>query len=408
MPSLVPADKLKGVKFLPVAHTLDRYARLLRDEKRCDIIIALTHIGFSHQMDLERHTERLNGWLAEAEELGLKPFSPELWEFIRERKGYGLSDLEISRIVPGIDVIIGGHSHVGIQPPYEDPVTHTIVVQAYSRFTCVGRMDLYIDPETQTIQSYDHELVTIFGEEYVEDPEAKEWLAHEVGRVEKELSTPISYAKSVITRGDYETTLGNLITDAMCEETGADVALINRGGIRADIPAGDVTELVVYKVLPFGNTVVTIPVTGRELWEVLEAGVSGRRRDTQLSGVRILWNPTLPSGQRICSIEVNGEPLDPDGMYILATSDYLASGAIGYTVLERLSQDAYFGGITIREALVRYLKKRKEVDPQIEGRNIRAENAKMSPLMERLNREAEEAQKAEEAAGTAPPSYYTK
>lgn len=145
-----------------------------------------------------------------------------------------------------------------------------------------------------------------------------------------------------------ETNMGNLIADICLARTrtdGAVVALMNGGGIRASILAGDVTLGNVITVLPFGNTLSVVTVTGAQLLAALENGVSqvetGAGRFPQIAGMRFLYTRQRPVGQRVLSAEVNlpppvgraaaaFAPIDPAASYRLVTNNFLLGGGDGY------------------------------------------------------------------------------
>jgi 2',3'-cyclic-nucleotide 2'-phosphodiesterase (5'-nucleotidase family) len=401
MPSLVPQSYLKGIKFLPVAPTLSRYAEKLRN-KGCDLVFSCTHIGFPHQGgSFDRHRTRMEGWMDDAKKKH-RIFTPPFMNFIYDRKGYGIDDYEVGRMVKGIDLILGGHSHIGLSA-YEAPLSHTIICQAYARLTCIGRMDLYL--ENDRVVKYDHQLITPMEENYWPDLEIQSLVEKLIRESTEGMDVPLGKTLTDLRRGDYETTLGNMITDSMREKAGADVAILNRGGIRANLQAGSITELDLYEVLPFGNAVVHFPVSGAELLEILEIGVSGRRRDTQFSGVKIRWNPTFPTGERICEAQVGDEPLDLEKTYIFTTSDYLAKGAIGYGMLEKISDERGTMSGTIRESVMDYVQVHTPLKISIEGRNRFSEMYEMSPQMKEYHTRIKE-RAEEETEEERPPNYY--
>ena len=160
-------------------------------------------------------------------------------------------------------------------------------------------------------------------------------LAVEIGSTALELDS-----RKASVRG-METTMGDLIADALKSVTGADIAITNGGGIRGDTvyPAGSVlTRGSVLKELPFGNKTVMIEVTGAQLLAALENGVSkiedGAGRFPQVSGLTFTVDKAQPAGQRISAVVVNGTPLDPAANYRLATNDYMAGGGDGYTMFK--------------------------------------------------------------------------
>jgi len=131
-----------------------------------------------------------------------------------------------------------------------------------------------------------------------------------------------------------ETNLGNFIADIMRRISGADITLINGGGIRTSIKKGEVRVKDVYSVLPFDNYIVAIKVTGQQIREALEHGVSAvedeEGRFPQVSGLTFTYSPSEKRGSRIKEISVAGHSIDFDREYVVATNDFLAAGGDGY------------------------------------------------------------------------------
>jgi len=157
-----------------------------------------------------------------------------------------------------------------------------------------------------------------------------------------------------------EVALGDLLADAIRLRYGTQIGLTNGGGIRAPLPssylpadktlrrpdAGYTTglpyDLVVgdaYAILPFGNAVVTRTVTGSQLWAALEHSVdalpAAKGYFMQVSGIRFVFDSRLPAGSRVVSVALeNGTPIARDeATYTVATSDFIAAGGDGYTML---------------------------------------------------------------------------
>ena len=178
--------------------------------------------------------------------------------------------------------------------------------------------------------------------------------------------------------------MGDLITDALLwalQDQGVQIALQNGGGIRASIPAGEVTVGQVLEVLPFGNTVATFSLKGSDLLAVLENSVSraenpeneGTGRFLQVAGLRYVWDPTQPEGQRIVSVEVRNadgtySPLDPEAVYKVAANNYIRNGGDGYSVLKDNAIDPYDFGPLLADVVMDYIKANSPVEAQIEGR----------------------------------------
>jgi 2',3'-cyclic-nucleotide 2'-phosphodiesterase (5'-nucleotidase family) len=312
-------------------HEIGTYESVTRAEiaelrrQGADIIVALSHAGYSH-------------------------------------------DRRLADSVHGIDVIIGAHSHTGIRPPYESPASHTIIQQAYSKLSTVGLLDLAIDTETRQVVGYEGRLTDLQGEAIPMDMEYLGWLDSVRAVAERGFDEVIGSSKRELTRGGQaETPAGNLITDAMREYAGADIAVHNSAGIRANIPEGEITYRDVYQVDIFGNTVVTGLFTGAQVQEMLEVSVNGHHAIFQVSGVRMTYARKRSIGQKVLSVTVGGEPLDPARTYKVATNSFLASGTGEYGIFLRGAdvEDSY---MPLRDVIAGYVRQHSPLDVRIEGR----------------------------------------
>lgn len=169
-----------------------------------------------------------------------------------------------------------------------------------------------------------------------------------------------------------ETNMGNFVADAVRDATGADVALQNGGGIRTDTlyPRGELTDLTVRQILPFGNSVVELEVTGATLLEALENGVSEvdtlEGRFPQVSGMSFTWDPDAEAGDRIVSAAVGGTAVDPDATYTLGTNDFLAGGGDAYDMLTGATQVETGDGLA--ETIIDRIEQLTPIAPTVEGR----------------------------------------
>jgi 2',3'-cyclic-nucleotide 2'-phosphodiesterase (5'-nucleotidase family) len=174
------------------------------------------------------------------------------------------------------------------------------------------------------------------------DPEVAAVVARYEAEVAQGLDGPIATTdvaldSRVALVRTQETTIGDLIADAMRARTNADAAVMNGGGIRGGrpyLPGTEITRRDVRNELLFDNRLVLIGVSGRELRAALENGVSrlpySAGRFPQVSGIMLEVDASRPPGERIVSMRVDGAPLDPDRVYRVATNDFLASGNDGY------------------------------------------------------------------------------
>ena len=149
---------------------------------------------------------------------------------------------------------------------------------------------------------------------------------------------PLDSRRNVV-RGE-ESAMANLIADAMRAAVGADIAITNGGGIRADreYEAGTMlTRRDILTELPFGNVTVLTEVTGQQVLDALENGFSkiedGAGRFPQVSGLTVVYDPTAPAMSRVAEVMVAGAPLDVNAVYKLATNDYMLGGGDGFGAL---------------------------------------------------------------------------
>jgi 2',3'-cyclic-nucleotide 2'-phosphodiesterase (5'-nucleotidase family) len=172
--------------------------------------------------------------------------------------------------------------------------------------------------------------------------------------------------------------MGNLIADALKAAVGADVALTNGGGIRADkqYQAGQkLTRRDILSEMPFGNTTVLLEVTGAQIKDALENGVSQVRelggRFPQVSGIVAEVDVKEPVGSRVKSVKINGQPLDPAKTYKLATNDFVARGGDGYRAFANAKSLINVSASQLMASqVIDYVAKAGKVAPKVEGRVV--------------------------------------
>ena len=216
------------------------------------------------------------------------------------------------------------------------------------------------------------------------DPDLQAAVDAYLGRLEHELDVEIgSTAVELDSRRSVvrsrETGIANLIADAMRAATGADVALTNGGGIRADRiypPGTTLLRRDIQSELPFGNRTVLLEVTGAELLAALENGVGrieeGAGRFPHVSGMTYRFDASKPPGGRIAGVTVGGTPLDLSRTYQLATNHFLGRGGDGYAMFvgaPRLIDTA--AGKLMAAQVIDAITAAGEVTPRVEGRIVR-------------------------------------
>jgi 5'-nucleotidase len=170
-----------------------------------------------------------------------------------------------------------------------------------------------------------------------------------------------------------ETNAGNLTADAFRSHYGADVGIINGGGIRANAPEGPFTLKEALSLLPYGNRVCLVKMKGALLLRALEHGVARVTQRSgafcQVSGMRYAYNPEAPVGGRIIAAEVDGKPVEAGRTYTVALPDYLLKGGDGFSMLKEAR--VLVGPSSAPEdvvVLADYCRELGRIDARIEGR----------------------------------------
>lgn len=229
----------------------------------------------------------------------------------------------------GADLIIGAHSHTNLTKP--TVVAGIPIVQVGSGGANVG--DLIVKQTTGVAVTAGgaggaYELAT--RSMTAVDSDVKAVVDNWNALMAPILSAKIGYNSSNLTSTGSKSTndigLGNLIADSLRWSMGADVGVWNNGGIRADLPKGDITMNSVYKVLPFGNIPWQVQLTGEQMVQMLANSFRKYNSiDLQISGASyVAYTNTDGTLDRI-DLKVGGEPVDLNKVYTLAVSDYVAT-----------------------------------------------------------------------------------
>ncbi len=162
-------------------------------------------------------------------------------------------------------------------------------------------------------------------------------------------------ADDMARENDEQYALGNLIADAQRWAGKGDVALMNNGGIRADLRRGSATYGSLFEIAPFGNVLYKVAVRGAALRAYLDRLAASARPRIHVSGLTMVYDPQRAAGSRIGSITmVDGTPLADDRLYTVVMSDFLVTGGDGVT-LARGAASVTPLNIVDLDALVGYL-----------------------------------------------------
>ncbi|MDY0235539.1 MAG: 5'-nucleotidase C-terminal domain-containing protein [Gudongella sp.] len=280
----------------------------------------------------------------------------------------------IANEVEGIDMIVDGHSHDELTEGLM--INDVLVVQAGSYTKNIGIVNLEFEDKAWT--NYEAKLIPYEeAKDLAADQEILD-IIEEIELINEPIvsvvvgNTPVELDGLRENVRTGETNLGNLITDAMRESTGADVAFTNGGGIRASIAAGDIKVNDILTAFPFTNTLAVIEVTGAELMEAVEHGVkdfpAAAGQFPHVSGMKYVFDASMPVGERVTSLMIGEEPVDLNMTYKLVTNDFMAAGGDGYTMFE--GKPFVGEGGLLSDILIEYVEEAGTVNPMVEGRIV--------------------------------------
>lgn len=316
--SLISKENYEGMKFLPVIATAEQTAEYLRKEKKCDVVVAVTHIGYAND----------NG---------------------------SVTDVDLAKESRNIDIIVGGHSHTFVDPsnPEKTPYwiknadgREVLVTQTGKYGRNVGYIKIDLDtfgknPEKDT--EYRYIAVT--------DRFSPEKLDSKMAAFLKPYSVKVDSVNNLVIgksgvsmqnhdrkgglanfTGDMALWLASRLRGKLAEEgvevPEADFSIMNVGGIRQNMPEGDITEGQILSTYPFSNRMQLISVKGKNVIDAL--AVAARKGGESVSGnIRVVTD----SDSNLKRVVLNGEEIDPERDYVVATIDYIAAGNDNLTPL---------------------------------------------------------------------------
>ncbi len=309
-------EHIGNVRFTSPVEAANKAVRELKD--KTDIIIAATHMG--HYQNGE------NGINAPG-------------------------DVNLARKVNDLDIIVGGHSQDPLFKP--DRQNGTLILQAHEWGKYVGRADLELQNGQLELISYQLIPVNLkkkiktadgqkkrvhIAEPIAEDPlvlaqlqpyqnNGQALLQQKIGTADNRLMGE----RSEVRFGD--TNLGRLIATAQQQKVGADLVVLNSGGIRSSIDEGDITYKDILTVHPFGNTLVYTDMTGQEILDYLSV-VASKPVDSGAFAHYAGLELVISNGQ-LNEVKVNGKAVDKNDTYRLATNSFTASGGDGYPKIDQ-------------------------------------------------------------------------
>jgi len=277
----MPPSFSEGIYFTLGKDELPPIIDLLRSKEKIDLIVLISHLGFTQDMKL-------------------------------------LSEVQ------GIDVCLSGHTHNRLYEPVLNG--KTIVIQSGSHGSFLGRLDL--DVEGGQIVDYRHQLIEV--EETVKpDPVVAELVKEALAPYKHELAEVVGETSTALNRGTtLETTMDNFLLQVLLESTGAQLAFSNGWRYGAPIVPGKITLNDLYNIIPMNPPVSTVELTGEEIKTMLEENLERTFSSNPFNqlggavkrclGLNVYFKIENPSGTRIQKIFAGNEELQPEQYYSAA------------------------------------------------------------------------------------------
>jgi 2',3'-cyclic-nucleotide 2'-phosphodiesterase/3'-nucleotidase len=331
-PSIVMAGNLAGLEFRPVGPVVAELAAELRAEG-ADLVVVLAHM-------------------------------PDVY-------GGVVSGEMLTVAQPGVDLILAGHSHSG----YSGKINNIPIIEQYSSGTAIGVSNLRYDRLLRSVAMSILQVVTTWNDGMTPDPAIEAVVA-----AYKEQIAPIVNAVEASTKGTIsrtanaagESPMGTLIADAQRWRGGTQIAFMNPGGIRASLDYSSYPHDITYgdflTVQPFDNKLVTMTLTGSQLYDLLEQQFPPTQTSNKVllvSGISYAYDLSQPVGSRISNLTLTGEgPIADDATpYSVTMNEYLATGGDKFSTFLGGTNVTYIG-VSDLDALIEYVQSLYGLPPE--------------------------------------------
>lgn len=343
-PSVAVASAIKGLSFLDEADSINKVIPAMRAQGAQVFVVLIHEGGHTGEPYDKTYCDGLQGPI-----VGI-----------------------VRKLDPAIRLVITGHSHKG----YLCKVDGRVVTQADAAGHLLSRIKMTVEPDSGRVDDIQVRNVVMTPQAFTPDAQMAAYLRDVRARSTAELAKPVArIAAASVPRKESEageSPLGDVIADAVVAATrdqGVQLGFMNPGGIRKDLEAGEggvVSFGQAQAVLPFGNTLVVLDITGAQLRTMLEQQWDRPGNDRYTlqvsSGLSYAWDSTRPVGQRLVpgSLKVDGKPVDEGRTYRIVANNFLADGGDNFPVLAKgiNRQDT---GMRDLDALVAYLKQHPEI-----------------------------------------------
>ncbi|RXM72338.1 5'-nucleotidase C-terminal domain-containing protein [Clostridium tetani] len=324
-------SNVEGLEFRDPIKSGKEWADKLRKgevpEGKADIIIAVTHLGSIQ----DKNTKKITGEAA-----------------------------DLAKANVGIDAIISGHTHMTVA----GEVNKTPIVQAYKNGRAFGKLEIKYNINNKKV-SIKPEVVDLASKvKDLKESEAGKKIVEKYENASKDkLNEVVGHTKKDLPHERFEgpSLLGEWVCEAMAKTTKSQIAITNGGGLRCPINKGDITVGILYQLMPFDNTLVTMEVKGSDIKKIVENGIGNESIGwAAISGLKVKYDLKQPFGNRIHDIKLSdGKEIDMNKYYTLVTNDFMSEGGDNFDFTS--AKNKVDTNLPIRDALIKELRDVKTI-----------------------------------------------
>ncbi len=264
-------------------------------------------------------------------------------------------DAQVNEYLKGAAVIIGGSSQQGLAKGLRI-AGKGVRAETWGGGTSLGWVELIVSLRTKKLLDAKAHLVNLSPTFFVADKAVGKLVDKTVKQAQASFGKELGRLSQVLGRsaGIESSPLGNFITDALREESGCQIAIIAKRRMLRDLPSGKITLRHLHEVWSTNDRLVRMRLTGRQISTLMEASVSSGDRVLEVSGLKVVYDPNRPAGNRLLRVEYQGKPVDPARDYLVVTTERLSEGGSRMRAFLE-GRDKRRIGLLMRSALSRYL-----------------------------------------------------
>ncbi len=294
------------------------------------------------------------------------------------------SDLELASLLDpewGVDMIIGGHTHTILEEPTK--VNDVLIAQAGVGTNQIGRFDIVVDDDTNSIVEYDWELVQINEKTSERDEKLCEFIDSFKEEVDRKYNTIVTKLAVEATHPEreIETSLGNLIADALASIAECDIMLLGSGSVRVKALGPVVTLKDLISCFPYNDSLSRYTISGEKLYQLFNHVMRIENRDGEgecyqvNEGVEVKYSDKKKT---VTSLKIAGQKVDKDRNYTIALQGFHYANSKEY--LSVSNEEFLEGGpsrvisTSTQDALEEYLRTHQNLKPEVEGRLVYSKN----------------------------------